>query len=256
MVKFLSKIKVIGLIPSRIGSTRLPQKALLPINNLPLIIHTYRRAKLSKKLDDVIICCDDEKIFEIAKKFKAKAMLTSTKHRNGTERIYEAYKKIKKRYNLIIDIQGDEPLVSPIHIDKVINFHKKNLEHEIILPVIKMKAYINQNLVKVITNKNNEVLYLSRAQVPFELKEKNKFINKHLSVISFKPESLKKFSLSKQTPLEKIEDIELLRALEIGIKIKTIKLQGDSFSVDVMTDYLKAKKKMTSDKFFKLYNKK
>jgi len=252
----LSKIKVIGLIPSRIGSTRLPQKALLPINNLPLIIHTYRRAKLSKKLDDVIICCDDEKIFQIAKKFKAKAMLTSTKHRNGTERIYEAYKKIKKKYNLIIDIQGDEPLVSPIHIDKVINFHKKNLEHEIILPVIKMKAYINQNLIKVITNKNNEVLYLSRAQVPFELKKKNKFINKHLSVISFKPESLKKFSLSKQTPLEKIEDIELLRALEIGIKIKTIKLQGDSFSVDVMADYLKAKKKMTSDKFFKLYNKK
>ena len=256
MVKFLNKIKVIGLIPSRIGSTRLPQKALLPINNLPLIIHTYRRAKLSKKLDDVIICCDDKKIFEIAKKFKAKAMLTSTKHRNGTERIYEAYKKIKKKYDLIIDIQGDEPLVSPIHIDKVINFHKKNLEHEIILPVIKMKVYINQNLIKVITNKNNEVLYLSRAQVPFELKEKNKFINKHLSVISFKPESLKKFSLSKQTPLEKIEDIELLRALEIGIKIKTIKLQGDSFSVDVTADYLKAKKKMTSDKFFKLYNKK
>ncbi len=252
----MSKLKVIGLIPSRIGSTRLPQKALLPINNLPLIIHTYRRAKLSKKLDDVIICCDDKKIFEIAKKFNAKVILTSTKHKNGTERIYEAYKMIKKKYNLIIDIQGDEPLVSPIHIDRVINFHKKNIEHEIILPVIKMKAYINQNLVKVITNKNNEVLYLSRAQVPFELKEKNKFINKHLSVISFKPETLKKFSQSKQTPLEKIEDIELLRALELGIKIKTIKLQGDSFSVDVMADYLKAKKQMTSDKYFKLYNKK
>ena len=92
----MTKIKVIGLIPSRIGSTRLPQKALLPINNLPLIIHTYRRAKLSKKLDDVIICCDDHKILSIAQKFKAKAVLTSKKHKNGTERIYEAYKKIKK----------------------------------------------------------------------------------------------------------------------------------------------------------------
>jgi len=80
-------------------------------------------------------------------------------------------------------------------------------------------------------------------------------MNKHLSIISFKPEALKRFALNKETPLEKIEDIELLRALEINIKIKTVKLQGDSFSVDVLADYLKAKKKMSNDKFFKKYNK-
>jgi 3-deoxy-manno-octulosonate cytidylyltransferase (CMP-KDO synthetase) len=102
-------------------------------------------------------------------------------------------------------------------------------------------------------NIKKEVLYLSRSNIPFEFKSINKFISKHLSIISFKPDSLKKFSESKKTPLEKIEDIELLRALEIGLKIKTFNLKGDSFSVDVLDDYKKAKKQMVLDKFFKLY---
>ncbi len=251
----MKKIKVLGLIPSRLGSQRLPQKALLPINNLPLVIHTYRRAKLSKKLDDVYICCDDNKIMNISKKFNAKSILTSKKNKNGTERIYEAYKKVKKKYDLIIDIQGDEPLISPIHIDEIVSFHKKNLQHDIVLPILKIKSLINQNIIKVITNQKKDVLYLSRAQIPFEYIEKNKYLKKHLSIISFKPDALKKFALNKKTPLEKIEDVELLRALEIGIKIKSIELKGDSFSVDVKSDYLKAKKKMPKDKYFKIYNK-
>ena len=89
-------MKILGLIPTRIGSTRLPSKPLLEINKIPLIIHTYKRAKMAKLLDDVIICCDDKKIMDIAKKFNSKSILTSKKNKNGTERIYEAYKKIKK----------------------------------------------------------------------------------------------------------------------------------------------------------------
>ena len=139
------------------------------------------------------------------------------------------------------------------HIDSVIKFHSKNLDYGIILPTLKTKSLINQNIVKVITNLKNEVLYLSRAQIPFEFKGKNNYLKKHLSIISFKPEILKEFSLHKKTPLEKIEDVELLRALEIGIKIKTKNLNGDSFSIDVMEDYLKAKKKISKDKFLKLY---
>ena len=121
----IKKLKTIGLIPTRLGSTRLPSKPLLEIERLPLIIHTYRRAKLAKLLDDVIICCDDLKILKIAKKYNAKAMLTSKKHSNGTERIFEGYKKLKSKYDLIIDIQGDEPLINPKHIDDVVKFHKK-----------------------------------------------------------------------------------------------------------------------------------
>ena len=117
--------KSIGLIPTRIGSTRLPSKPLLEINGIPLVIHTYKRAKLSKKLDDVIICCDDKKILKVAKKFKAKCMLTSKHHNNGTERITEVAHKLKEKYDFIVDIQGDEPLISPDHIDRVLKFHEK-----------------------------------------------------------------------------------------------------------------------------------
>ena len=245
--------KIVGLIPVRLGSTRLPAKALLPINNLPLIIHVYKRAKLSKKLDDVIICCDDNKIAKVAKKYGAKILLTSKHHLNGTERICEAYKILKKKYDFIVDIQGDEPFISPHHIDEVIKFHLKNSDVDIILPTLKINSVNNTNIIKVVTDLKNKVLYLSRANIPYEFKKVNKYIRKHLSIISFKPEALIKFSKSTQTALEKIEDVELLRALELGIKIKSLTLKGVSFSVDVIDDYNKAKIEIKTDKFYKLY---
>jgi 3-deoxy-manno-octulosonate cytidylyltransferase (CMP-KDO synthetase) len=247
------KFRIIGLIPTRINSTRLPQKAIMHINKIPLVVHTYKRAKLSKLLDDVFICCDDEMIFKEAKKFNAKVIMTSRHHKNGAERIFEAYKKINKKYDLIVDIQGDEPLISPIHIDQVINFHKKNLEADIVLPTLKVKNKNNTNIVKVIKDIKNYVLYLSRGNIPFEYKKSTAKLDKHLSIISFLPKALENFALHKKTSLEKIEDIELLRALEIGLKIKTLSLKGDSFSVDILKDFNEASKKMTNDKFFKLY---
>ena len=159
--------------------------------------------------------------------------MTSKHHKNGTERINEGYKKLKKKYDIVLDIQGDEPLISPFHIDQVINFHIKNLKSDIILPTLKIKVKNNTNIVKVIKDKQNYVLYLSRGNIPFEFKKRINYYNKHLSIVSFKPESLETFAQSPKTPLEKIEDIELLRALEIGLKIKSLNLNGDSFSVDV-----------------------
>ncbi len=245
------KNKVLGLIPTRLSSRRLPQKPLLKINGIPLIIHTYYRAIKSKKLNDLIICCDDKKIIRVAEQYGAKAILTSKKHKNGTERIYEGYRKIKKKYDFIVDIQGDEPLIDPTHIDKVIEFHKKNRSTEIILPSIKKNNIDAKNIVKVIATENGSILYLSRSSAPFYFRVKKKTLLKHLSIISFKPEALKKFFFSKQTKLEKIEGIELIRALELGMKMKTLILKGDSFSVDIKQDYQKAKKFMKKDKFFK-----
>ena len=246
-------MKAVGLIPTRLNSTRLPQKALLPINDIPLIIHTYRRAKLSKKLNDVFICCDDIKIKKVAERFGAKVIITSKNHINGTERINEAYNKLKNKYDFVVDIQGDEPLISPYHIDQIVNFHKKNNTTDIILPTLEIKPTNNTNIVKVLLNNKNDVLYLSRANLPFSFKKNLKKSLKHLSIISFLPKSLQKFCSIKKTNLESIEDIELLRALEIGLKLKSLKLKGDSFSVDVYDDYKKANLKMSKDKFFKIY---
>ena len=247
------KKKILGLIPSRLSSTRLFQKPLLKIDNIPLIIHTYMRAKLSKKIDDVVICCDHKIIYDVAKKYGAKVILTSKNNKNGTERIAEAYQKINKKYDIIVDIQGDEPLIEPKHIDKVISEHIKNYDYDIILPSLKVKNISTKNIVKVVTNEKNEVIYLSRAKIPFSFSSKNEYFLKHLSIISFKPGALMKFKRNKQTKNEKIEGIELLRAIEMGLKLKTIYLKGKSFSVDVKEDFIKAKKFMIKDKIFKLY---
>ena len=153
-------LKVLGLIPSRIGSTRLPAKALLPINKIPLVIHTYKRAKLSKKLDDIIICCDSKEIMKVARKFKSKCMMTSKNHKNGTERIAEAFNSLKNQYDLIIDIQGDEPLISPYHIDQVIDFHKKNFNADIVLPTLNIKLAESPSLIKVVTNLKKKYLFI------------------------------------------------------------------------------------------------
>ena len=247
------KKKIIGLIPTRLSSKRLPAKALLPINGYPLIVHVYKRAKLSKLLDDVFVCCDNKKIFDVVKNYGGKALLTSKKHLNGTERIAEGYKSLKKKYNYVVDIQGDEPLVNPNHIDKVIKYHLKNSDSDIIVPSLKIGETFNENIVKIVKDNNEKVLYFSRSTIPFGFKNKNKFVDKHLSIISFRPNALKLFTKSKQAKLEKIEGVELLRALEIGLKIKSPSFFGDSFSVDVKEDYIKAKIKFDTDKFYKLY---
>ena len=128
---------IVGLIPSRLNSKRLKKKPLLEINNLPIIVHTFKRAQLSKKLDKLIVCTDSKLIQNVVRKHGGEAVLTSKKHKNGTERINEISKKIKA--SLIIDIQGDEPLLDPGHIDKVIEFHKKNKHFDIVL----LKSNVN-----------------------------------------------------------------------------------------------------------------
>lgn len=251
------KKKFIGLIPVRLKSQRLFQKPLLKLSDYPLFVHVYKRAKLSTLLDDVIVCCDDEKIFKVAKNYNVKCILTSKKHRNGTERIYEGYLKNRKKYDFIIDIQGDEPLLNPRHIDQVIKFHIKNSNADIILPSLKIKSSKdNKSIVKIVKNNKDQVVYLSRSAVPFYYKKKNFFLEKHLSIISFKPESLKTYIKNDMSYLEQIEGIELLRALEIGLKIKSFNLLGDSFSVDVKPDYLLAQKKIKTDKYYKIYKNK
>jgi len=242
---------IIGLIPSRLNSKRLKKKPLLEINNLPIIVHTFKRASLAKKLDKLIVCTDSKEIRDVVKKHGGESLLTSKKHKNGTERIYEVAKKLKPK--LIIDIQGDEPLLNPKHIDQVINFHLKNYNFDIILPTLKFKYPETKNVVKVVSNNKNKVLYLSRSTIPFSYKSKPKYYNKHLSIISFKPKALKEYCKSKETYLEKIEGVELLRALENDLSIGTFSLKSNTFSVDIKEDYLRAIEFFKKDKHRNAY---
>lgn len=243
----------IGLIPTRWASRRLPGKSLELLGGIPVIIHTYKRAKLSKKLKDVYICCDSYKVYKVAKKYNANVILTSKKHKCGTDRIAEAIRKLKIKFDQIINIQGDEPLIDPKNIDKVINHHRKNKKFDIILPNLKIKFVKDPNIVRLIFNKHKEVIYITRSVAPHQFIKKTDFIFKHLSVISFKPAALLEYTKNKQGGLEKIEDIELLRAIDLGLSIKTFSLKGDSFSIDIKKNLIDARKIILKDKFYKIY---
>ena len=244
---------ILGLIPSRLGSKRLKNKALINIDGLPLIIHTLKRAQMSKLLDEVIVCTDSKKIANVVKKHGGKYMMTSTKHLNGTERIAEVTKKFQK-YQLVIDIQGDEPLLNPNDIDRLIKFHKKKIkDFDIVVPCIRGVNLDSKNIVKVVFDKKGNVLYLSRASIPFDFHNLNEKLYKHLSIISFKRRSLIKFSNLKMSKYEKIEGVELLRAIENNLKVGTFISKSNSFAVDIKADLERAHLILPGDKLRKKY---
>jgi|TARA_Y100000389_G_scaffold142831_1_gene140940 3-deoxy-manno-octulosonate cytidylyltransferase (CMP-KDO synthetase) len=244
---------IIGLIPSRLNSKRLKEKPLLNIDGLPIIVHSLKRAQLSKKLDKIFVCTDHKKIVDVVKKNNGQAIMTSKKHRNGTERIYEVAKKIKKA-KFLIDIQGDQPLISPEAIDATVDFHKKNKQFDIVLPSMPINGDAdNKSLVKTIFSEDGRIIYFSREKTPYNYSSKKIKYYKNLSIISFTPQALKKFYKAKMGKLEKTEGIELMRALEIGLSIGTFVIKGSDFAVDVNADLLKAINLMPKDKYRKFY---
>ncbi len=243
---------ILGLIPSRLNSSRLKEKPLLEIDKLPLIVHTLKRAMLSKKLDKVIVCTDSEKIVDTVKKHGGEAVMTSPNHKNGTERIAEVAKNYKAK--LIVDIQGDEPLVNPFDIDMVIDFHKENSHFDIVVPCVATENSSSPHVIKVIKTLGNKILYFSRAQVPYVFRKiKPEFYFKDLSIISFHPDKLIEYSKLQESSLEATEGIELNRALENDFNLGTLFLKSKTFSVDINEDLMKTIDLMPKDKIRKLY---
>lgn len=230
---------ILGLIPARLNSQRLPGKPLIKIDGIPLIIHVLKRSLLCKRLDKVIVCADDKSIIEEVKKFGGEAILTSKKHKNGTERICEVAKKYDA--SLIIDIQCDEVFLNPEHVDKLIDFHKKNKQFDIVIPHSEISTYNNKNIVKMIDNEPGKIIYLSRADIPFYFRQKKKFLKKHLDFISFKKNILLNYCKLQKSKNEIIEGIELLRAIDNNFKLGTIKINTDVFSINTKLDLKKAK---------------
>jgi 3-deoxy-manno-octulosonate cytidylyltransferase (CMP-KDO synthetase) len=246
-------LKKIILIPTRIESTRLPGKALLLIDNIPLIIHTYKRAMLSSLKDDVYVCTHSKEIIDVCKKYNANFIKTGSSHINGTERIAEASRILRLgSSSIIVDVQGDEPLIDPKNIDQTLKFFLKN-NFDIVVPHLEIKEKTSKNIVKILVDKNNKVNWFSRSNVPYFFNTGAEKYLKHLSIIVFKNSVLQKYSKIKKTKYENIESIELLRALEGGFSIGSPKLKGDSFSVDVINDYQKAIYYFKKDKIKKNY---
>lgn len=245
--------KIIGLIPARLESSRLPNKPLLKILDLTMIIHVAKRAKLSKKLTDVIVCTDSLEIAQECISYGIKCCLTGSYHANGTERIAEAARIIKLTdEDVVIDIQGDEPLIHPTSIDRLIEkFTESESDFDLMLPHIITKEQGNVNIVKI-AEVSGRVLFMSRSDIPFNFTQ-SELLKKHLSIIAFKNKTLQKYSKTPKSHLEKIESIELLRAIETGMNIGTFLETEETFSVDVQTDYERAVRVMRDDKLYEKY---
>ena len=231
------------VIPARYKSKRLPGKALLDINGLPMIIRTFNQCNKAVPRSKILVATDDKKIQKLCIENNINTLITSNKCLTGTDRIAEVARKIKKDF--YINVQGDEPICNPLDIIKLIDNAKK-FPNEIIngyTEITDKKLFFSPHIPKVVFRKDGRLLYQSRAPIPFN--KKKTFIKawRQVCIYSFPYKSLKIFSsLRNKTPIEKIEDIELIRFLEMGMEIKMIKMSNKSISIDTIKDLAKIRK--------------
>lgn len=245
-------MKVVGIIPARMASSRFPGKPLVDIEGLPMVIHVMKRAMLCGYLDEVYVATDSGEILNAVKKYGGKAIMTSSRHKTGTDRIAEASRKIKN-CDIIVNIQGDEPLVNPNDISKLVKAVLKDKNCKFATLVCKTPSHNDVTECKVVLDLNSDILYMSRSDIPSPARVRMGHFYKLYCVIAFRKEFLRKFATWPLTPLEKIEYIEYIRILEHGYKMKGVLVNEYSTSVDTPRDLLKVKKMMKRDKIKNKY---
>lgn len=240
-------MKIAGIIPSRFSSTRFPGKPLADIFGMPMIQRVYQQALKAKLLSDVVVATDDSRIMDCVNSFGGKAMMTSGQHLTGTDRCAEVAEKLFSDYDAVINIQGDEPFISPDEIDALAKcFESSGIQ---IATLIKKAAnseeLFNHNRIKVVVDNNMNALYFSRSPIPYlrdVLQSEWVFLHKyflHIGIYGFKVATLKAITGLNQSPLEKAESLEQLRWLENAYSIKTVITNYESISVDTPDDLKK-----------------
>ena len=238
--------KVIGVIPARFSSERLPGKPLLLIHGQAMIWHVYFRALKARVLDRLIVATDDERIFKKVKEFGGEVCLTSSKHLSGTDRVAEVCSRQDlKSSDLIVNIQGDEPLLKGRMIDQLVEpfFKEKDLVMSTLIHKASRKEVKDENVVKVVFDHRHYALYFSRSLLPtYRLRSGEESYWKHLGFYAYTYEFLKRFTSLLPGKLEKIEKLEQLRALEYGCKIKVVETAFDTISVDTRRDLYRVRR--------------
>lgn len=238
-------MKVIGIIPSRMQSSRFPGKPLVNILGMPMVIHVLKRAQLCKNLSDVFVATDSPEIFDCVVKYGGKAIMTSSVHKTGTDRIAEASGKI--RCDIVVNIQGDEALVRPDDVDRLVNHIKKERDVNFATLVCKTRQFRETTECKVVLDRKGNIMYMSRSDIPSNARSRIDSLYKLYCVIAFRKEWLKKFSSWPQTELEKIEYIEYLRILENGHKMRGVVTDEYTTSIDTPEDLKIVLKMMKKD---------
>lgn len=239
----------LGIIPARYASTRFPGKPLADISGKPMIQRVYEQ--VVDILDEVIVATDDERIYDAVKGFKGKVIMTSPEHKSGTDRCYEAYTLLNKRFDIIINIQGDEPFIQPSQIELLKQcFEDNNTQIATLIKPFKASddfdSLFNANTPKVVINKKQQAIYFSRSIIPYFRGRyhsewlKNHVYYKHIGIYAYKSEVLKEITNLLPSSLEKAESLEQLRWIENGYIIKTGVTYEETIGIDTPEDLEKA----------------
>ena len=232
---------VVGIIPARYASTRFPGKPLADLAGRPMIQHVYERACRAASLNEVLVATDDERIFDAVVRFGGEAIMTDPNHMSGTDRIAAVAKRLSSA-EIIVNIQGDEPLISPSTIDAAIAPLLADyaiLMSSVMAPMPDAVRSWDANIVKVVTDLTGFALYFSRAPIPSprDAMEGPGYWKKHIGLYVYRRDFLLAFAQLPATPLEKIEKLEQLRVLEHGYRIKMVECADDaSIGVDTPED--------------------
>jgi len=237
-------MKTIGVIPARFASTRFPGKPLAKIDGKAMLQHVWEKALHCRQLDEVLIACDHEEVFKAAQGFKARVIMTDPAHPSGSDRIAEAVKGLN--VGIVVNIQGDEPFIDPRTVDALTVLLKQDantLMGTVIKEISDEADFLNPNVVKCVIDDQGYALLFSRAPIPYHrskntpLKIKN---YKHLGLYAYRKDFLMEFTQWPKGYLESVEELEQLRALEHGVKIKTTMTTYESIAVDTPQDLQKA----------------
>jgi 3-deoxy-manno-octulosonate cytidylyltransferase (CMP-KDO synthetase) len=238
-------MSVLAIIPARYASSRFPGKPLVVIEGKTMLQRVYEQTQLANKINDIIIATDDDRIFDHAKKLGAKVALTKTTHVSGTDRCYEAYELNEKKFDYILNIQGDEPFLHPEQINSLAAICTGQIEIEIATQMIKCSSYeilFDTGEVKIVLDKNSNALFFSRNVIPFikSVNEKEWHLNfsyfRHVGMYMYRADILEKISALSPSTLEIAESLEQLRWLENGFKIKCVETIFESHCVDSPED--------------------
>ena len=254
-------MNIVGIIPARMSSSRFPGKPLKLILGMPMIGHVYHRARMCQNLTDVYVATCDKEIYDYISSIGGKPVMTKDTHKRATERTAEAFEKIMDAegndYGGVLMIQGDEPLLNPDLVDDMISFHREQISPYItnlISEIHDLDEFNNPNVVKVVKDNKEKIIYFSRSPIPSNAKFSGKLpMWKQLGLILFSQETLRTYIELKPTELEIIESVDMNRFLENGLNIFAYPTSEISQGVDVPKDISVVEKLLERDTLINNY---
>lgn len=236
-------MQAIAIIPARYGSQRLPGKALLDQTGTPLVVHVARRAAAARSISSVIIATDDQRIIHAAEAHGQTAVITRADHPNGTSRLAEVAAGLPQGFDIVVNVQGDEPEIDPALIDRVVQRLRDGREPMATLvgPITDPAELADPNVVKVVINQRGQAMYFSRAPIPYDRDGLEPASTagalKHAGLYAYRREFLPIYVRLSATPAEQREKLEQLRALEHGHSIATVIAPFDHVGIDTAEQY-------------------